>query len=194
MNDILDEIRYQYYNRTMLISKICLIVGMVALVVFCYNRSKSSVFIIGCTLILLLIFPLYFSVVEKKIIKNDIYDIARRVYKISNDRDQRYISLKNVLSCYELVELKALRLKIRSNQGKSFSDNLNGSIATSLTGMALLVSLIPDNADPGDFLDFKVFILFFIFVVGVLYLISGFTHSNADDYILLCIEEILEND
>lgn len=194
MKDILDEIRYQYYIKTMLKSKICLMVGLIPLVVYCYNGNKSSLYIAGFVLALLLLFPLYFSLIEKKIRKNDIHDIARRVYKINADRCQKYILLKKVLSCYELVELKALRLKLRSNQGKGFSDSLNGSIGTSLACMALLVSLIPSNADPSDFFDFKVFILFFIFVVGVLYLISGFTNNSTDDYILYCIEEVIGSD
>jgi hypothetical protein len=194
MKDILDEIRYQYYNRTMLKSKICLMVGMVALVVYSCNRSKSSVFIIVCALILLLIFPLYFSVVEKRIRKNSIYDIARRVYKIYDDRDQRYILLKNVLSYYELIELKALRLKLKAEQGKGFMENMNASIPTCLTCMAILISLIPDNAKPEDFLDFKVFVLYIIFGVAALYLIVGLVHDNPDDYILNCIEEVLEDD
>ncbi len=194
MKDILDEIRYQYYNRTMFKAKICLMIGVIALAVYCYNRNKSSAFVAGAALILMLIFPLYFSVVEKRIKRNDLYDIARRVYKINIDKDQRYMSLKKVLSYYELIELKALRLKLKAEQGKGFMENMNASVATGLTCMAILISLIPDNAKSEDFLDFKVFVLFVIFFVAASYFIGGFVHSNADEYILFCIEEVLEND
>ena len=193
MNDILDEIRYQYYNRTMFKSKICLMVGVIALAIYCFNRSDRSLSIAILALAFLIAFPIYFSVVEKRIRKNSIYDIARRVYKIYNDRDQRYKILITVLSAYEVEKLKALRLNLKSGQGKSLIDSLNGSIGTFLAGMALLVSLIPDDAKQEDFLDFKVFILFCLFVVGVLYLIVVFLHDNPDEYILHCIEEVLEN-
>lgn len=194
MNDILDEIRYQYYNRTMLKSKICLMVGMVALAIYCFKRSAGSFFVAILASAFLIAFPIYFTVVEKRIRNNDIYDITRRVYKINIDRDQRYRSLKNVLSYYELIELKALRLKLKAEQGKGFMENMNSSVATGLTCMAILISLIPDNAKFEDFLDFKVFVLFVIFFVAASYFIGGLVHSNADDYILYCIEEVLEND
>ncbi|MFW6680518.1 hypothetical protein ACOAOT_23120 [Lacrimispora sp. AGF001] len=193
MNDILDEIRYQYYNRTMLKSKICLMVGAISLAIYCFNRSDRSFHIAILALAILIVLPIYFSTVEKRIRNNDIYDIARRICKINDDRDQRYKILITVLNTYELDKLKALHLKLKSGQGKSLIDSLNGSIGTFLAGMALLVSLIPDNAKQEDFYDFKVFILFCLFVVGVIYLIVVFLHDNPDEYILHCIEEVLEN-
>lgn len=194
MNDILDEIRYQYYNRTMLKSKICFMVGVISLAIYCFSRINQSFHIAILALAILIVFPLYFSVVEKRIKNKDLYDIACRVYKSYNDRDQRYKILKAVLNEYEVEKLKALHLMLKASQEKSFLDNLYTATSVALSAMAVMISLMPSDADPKAIIIFKVYMIFCLFIIGGWIILASLVHSNSDKYILFCIEDILEED
>lgn len=123
-----------------------------------------------------------------------IYDIACRVYKIYNDREQRYKILKAVLNEYEVEKLKALRLMLKASQEKSFLDNLYSATSVALSAMAVMISLMPNDADPKSIIIFKVYMTFCLFIMGGWIVLASLVHSNSDKYILFCIEDILEED
>lgn len=196
MEKIIKENIKRYFNkRAIVFSAVYFSLSIIML--FCCNNGKNIFWtvIAGIMLCLLVATQIYYYSIDKSIDKGDCLFIARKVCRVNkiNERN-KYDSLNTILRGYEVKELKMLQVKLIVSKEKDKRYGFPNALPIYISCIAIFVALVPIDAEPEKKISFAVNMMLLVFFIMITYIVLPLIYYNTDDYILFCIEKILENE
>ncbi|MBE5985294.1 hypothetical protein ACOAOT_08320 [Lacrimispora sp. AGF001] len=193
MKKVLDDIKQQYNKRVIILTRFYFVLCSIALWLSGEGQNILGLIFAGIFLLLLVGTPMYCCIKDYRISNWKFLYVAREVCKVYWDNEQvKYDTLKFLFQEHK-SELQPIRLKLKVEKETKTKLGINTVMPIILSCIAIYLGII-SNFDLNQYNRAIIgYILLFIFCVVGCYLAIPSEYKNIDDYILFCIEDILED-
>lgn len=194
MEKILEDVKQYYSKRAMILPPIYLCIAIIALY-FCEEGKNSLVLIAGVMLFLLVATTIHYYRLDKRIERGECLFILRKICRVyKHNQKKKYKSLKLALYKYEVEELKMIQVDLKVNKENDKKYGMVVYLPICVGIAALVGSFIPspERFNSNEDTPFLIMLIIMLFVILVTSLKVVFNY-NTDDYILICIEDIIND-
>jgi hypothetical protein len=194
MREIFEDVKKYYRLKVLIVEAACFFLCVIFLVFSDEGAEIGGLLLSGIFLFLLPCIPVCFYIMDRKIIKWQQLSFTRMICKVYWENEQKkYDSLIFLLNKYKTSELKATRLKLKVDKETKAKFGITNILPILLSCIAIYIGLASEFAVEQNYRAMSGYILLFIFCIVGYFILLPNEYKNTDDYILFCIEEILEN-